>query len=331
MKNKKHIILFVLIIALVQFTFQWTFRLLGAGENEQNSFLFQYAINLPACIFIGMIDFFIIHTVYKKFRKKDNIVRILIDLLLSSIFIVVFAVVANSIISPFDIYDYIIRTVPSLIIWNTIIVLLIEIFFYNQRQVEADKKMAIIEKEKIQYQYETLKAQVNPHFLFNSLNVLSSLAYKDAEKANLFAKKMSGVYRYLLLTNDRPVVTLSEELSFLESYIFLEKIRFEDALFVEIIHSDSCLNKKVIPVSLQLLVENALKHNITSVSNPLVIRIYIAEDRVTVSNPLQLRSSVDKGGVGLKNLQKQYALYNKTIRVIATQTDFTVSIPFIDS
>ena len=329
MKNKKHIILFILIVALVQFAFQWTFRLLDLRE-EQASFLFQYLINLPACIFIGLVDFLIIHTVYKRFRKLDNAVRILIDLLLASLFMVLFAVVTNYIISPLDINRYIVKVVPSLVLWSSIIVLLIEIFFYNQRQIEAEKKMAIIEKEKIQYQYETLKAQVNPHFLFNSLNVLSSLAYKDPEKANLFAKKMSGVYRYLLLTNDRPVVTLSEELSFLESYIFLEKIRFEDALFVEIIHGDSCLNKKVIPVSLQLLVENALKHNITTAGNPLTIRIYIADDRVTVSNPLQLRSSVDKGGVGLKNLQKQYALYNKTIRVIATQADFTVSLPFIE-
>ena len=86
-----------------------------------------------------------------------------------------------------------------------------------------------IEKEKIQYQYETLKAQINPHFLFNSLNVLSSLAYSDAEKTNLFAKKLSGVYRYLLLTNNRPMVTLKEELAFLESYllyIFQFKIGF---------------------------------------------------------------------------------------------------------
>lgn len=329
MRNKKNILLFILIIALVQLVFQWIFRLL-AEEEGQMGFLFQYMINLPACLFIGLVDFLIINTVYRRFRQKDNGVRILIDLLLSSLFVVSFAVALNYILSLPDVYSYVVRVVPSLVIWNIIIVLLIEIFFYNQRQIEAEKKMTVIEKEKIQYQYETLKAQVNPHFLFNSLNVLSSLAYKDAEKANLFAKKMSGVYRYLLLTNDHPVVTLREELSFLESYIYLEKIRFEDALFVEITHDNSCLNKKVIPVSLQLLVENAIKHNITTTHSPLTVRIHITDEGVTVSNPLRLRSSVDKGGVGLRNLQKQYSLYNETIRVTATQTDFIVSIPFVE-
>ena len=196
--------------------------------------------------------------------------------------------------------------------------------------MEAEKKLAIIEKEKIQYQYETLKAQINPHFLFNSLNVLSSLAYSDAEKTNLFAKKLSGVYRYLLFTNNRPVVTLKEELAFLESYVFLEKIRFEDTLFIEIDEYDLYGTRLIIPVSLQLLVENAIKHNIATLKNPLIVRIGFTGEGIMVSNNLQLRSSVDRGGVGLGNLEKQYALYDKAIDIVKNATEFVVRVPFLE-
>ncbi|MDR2956008.1 MAG: sensor histidine kinase [Prevotella sp.] len=329
MKNKKQIFLFIVTTALVLFTCQWAYRALD-GDYGQTNFLYQYLINLPACFFIGAIDFLIINTLYKKFKWKDNAVRIVVDLLLTSLVAILFAIVGNSILSPFNVSDYMTKFALSLVIWNTIMVLLIEIFFYNQRQAEAEKRLATAEKEKLQYQYKTLKAQINPHFLFNSLNVLSSLTYQDAEKANLFAKKMSGVYRYLLLTNDRPTVTLREELSFLDSYIFLEQIRFEDALFMKVINGDTNLNRKVIPVSLQLLVENAIKHNVTTINEPLTIRIYISDQSITTSNNLQLRSSVDKGEVGLNNLQRQYALYNKSIDIRQTDREFIVEIPFIE-
>lgn len=328
MRNKKQIFLFILITALVQFACQWMYRSL-AVEYARTDFLFQYMVNLPACIFLGAMDFLIINTVYKKIKWRDNGVRIFIDLTLTSLLVVLFATIANYLLSPMNIYEYLSRLVLSLVLWNTIMVLLIEIFFYNQRQVEAEKKLAVTEKEKMHYQYETLKAQINPHFLFNSLNVLSSLAYQDAEKTNLFAKKMSGVYRYLLLTNERPTVTLGEELTFLESYVFLEKIRFENALFVEVTGQEGNLHRKVIPVSLQLLVENAVKHNITTTQHPLNIRIEVTDEEIAVSNNLQLRTSVDKGGVGLKNLQRQYALYDKEIVIEKTGTDFEVRLPLL--
>lgn len=327
--KKRNIFYFILITALIQLLCQLMYRSLNTGYI-QHDFLFQYMINLPASIFIGVVDFLIINTVYKRLKWKDNGIRILIDLILTSLFVLVFAIGTNYILSPMEIFNYIFRLTLPLVVWNTIIVLLIEIFFYNQRQAETEKKLASIEKEKIQYQYETLKAQIKPHFLFNSLNVLSSLAYQDAEKANLFTKKLSGVYRYLLLTNDHPTVTLKEELSFLESYLFLEKIRFEDTFSINIIKNDnSLLNRYIIPAGLQLLVENALKHNITTRDHPLIIQIRITNEGIAVSNNLQLRSSVDKGGVGLINLQKQYNLYNKIIDIAQTDTEFIVKIPFI--
>lgn len=334
MKNKWYILLFIVLIAISLFVFQYVAELLSDAPRSL-SLETQYLLNLPACIFVGIVDFLIIVIVHKRLDNINNTMRIFIDLLLASVWVSCFGIAANYILSiileepwPED-YALLKMSLP-VVLWNSMIVLLIEIFFYQQSQMEAEKKLAIIEKEKIQYQYETLKAQINPHFLFNSLNVLSSLAYSDAEKTNLFAKKLSGVYRYLLLTNNRPMVTLKEELAFLESYVFLEKIRFEDTLFIEIDEYDLYGTRLIIPVSLQLLVENAIKHNIATLKNPLIIRIGFTDEGIMVSNNLQLRSSVDRGGVGLGNLEKQYALYDKAIDIVESTTEFVVRVPFLE-
>lgn len=332
MDNKKHIIAFILIITVFLVVFQYMIMTLSGGD--QTKMLVQLLINLPICIVIGLVDFGIIHTVYVKYKfRTKTYVRITLDLMLTAIAVAILSIVANYVfwlIQPDKFQDgYNMPLLLPLILWNSIIVLLIEIFLYNQRQIDAEKKIALIEKEKLHYQYETLKAQINPHFLFNCLNVLSSLAYEDPQKANLFAKKMSTIYRYLLITNERPTVTLKEELLFLESYIYLEEIRFEGALHIDIKNKGD-VNKQLIPVSLQLLVENAIKHNVSTSRQPLSIRIEITNERIIVSNNLQLRSTVDKGGVGLKNLREQYALYNQAIEVINTGVEFIVKIPFIE-
>lgn len=331
MKNvyRKHIISFVLIVATLLVLFYYVFQVLTGKEKNFSQF---FSINLLPFVFIAFLDFLIINAIYKYFKIRNIYVHIVLDLFISSLFSVLVISLGNLILGGSSLFDgdpEVIKSTIFIILWNSIIVLLIEIFFYNQWRIDAENKMAIMEKEKIQYQYETLKSQINPHFLFNSLNVLSSLAYENPEKANLFAKKMSSVYRYLLLTNEHPTVTLKEELAFLDSYIFLEKIRFENNLLIELSNSTDS-HRKVIPVSLQLLLENAVKHNITSSTQPLIVHIEISEDGITVSNNLQLRKTVDSGGVGLKNLEKQYALYNKTIHITKTDSEFIVKTPFLD-
>ena len=187
MKNKWYILLFIVLIAISLFAFQYVAELLSDAPRSL-SLETQYLLNLPACIFVGIVDFLIIVIVHKKLDNINNTMRIFIDLLLASVWVSCFGIAANYILSiileepwPED-YALLKMSLP-VVLWNSMIVLLIEIFFYQQSQMEAEKKLAIIEKEKIQYQYETLKAQINPHFLFNSLNVLSSLAYSDAETA----------------------------------------------------------------------------------------------------------------------------------------------------
>lgn len=327
--DKKHIIAFALIVTTLLIFFYYMFQTLTGKEKNFSQF---FVINLFPCLFIASVDFLIVHTVYKYFKIYNIYFRIILDLFICSLFSILVIYLCNFALIGFSAFDNdpeLLKSTIFIILWNSIIVLLIEIFFYSQRQAAIEKKISIIEKEKIQYQYETLKAQINPHFLFNSLNILASLAYENQEKANLFAKKMSGVYRYLLLTNERPFVTLKEELAFLDSYIFLEQIRFQDNLLITV-KNDANLNRKVIPVSLQLLVENAIKHNVATSTQPLIVRIEINENGILVANNLQLRNTADRGGVGLKNLYKQYTLSNKTIDVVKTETEFIIKMSFLD-
>lgn len=187
-----------------------------------------------------------------------------------------------------------------------------------------------MEKEWAIYQLEALKNRISPHFLFNSLNILASLAYQDADKTNMFAKKLSSVYRYLLMTQGRPTVTLEEEMQFVQSYIYLETIRFDDTLAIETGDYTTYLQRTVIPVSIQMLVENALKHNINTTKSPLRITIHAGADGITVTNNLQMRKNVGASGTGLDNLRQQYTLYGKEISVTKNGREFSVKMPFVD-
>lgn len=226
-------------------------------------------------------------------------------------------------------FDFLSSIIPGTLC-NAIIVLLLSIYHYGKHQMESRQRLALMEREKMRYQFEALKNQVNPHFLFNSLNVLASLAYHDADKTNLFAKKLAEVYRYLLTTHDRQTVSLEEELHFTEAYIYLEHIRFGYTMKAVISGDGTLPHRTVVPASLQMLVENAIKHNTATMKSPLVIHIDIGNDGITVSNNIQLRQYVGtKNGMGLTNLRNQYSMHGKELTVRKTASEFIVEIPFI--
>lgn len=330
MKHKKYIFLFILTISISLFVIGCIYNIVS-GKPLKINLAYQFIINLPLCIALGFIDFGVINCVYKRLKSTSNVVRISIDLLLTTCLSVSLAGILNCLLagpemSGWDIFKSSLPVIP----WNWIAVFQIEIFFYNLQQTEMEKRLAVIEKERALYQFEVLKNQINPHFLFNSLNVLASLTYQDAEKANLFTKKLSTVYRYLLTTHGQLKVTLKEELSFVDSYLYLEHIRFGDTLHIDIEDNGKNHNRFVIPASIQMLVENAIKHNISTTNSPLIIHITIDDEMIIVSNNLQLRNYVTKSGTGLKNLQRQYALYNRQIDIFQNEKEFAVQIPFLD-
>lgn len=203
-------------------------------------------------------------------------------------------------------------------------------FFYMEWN-NALKREGRLREEKLIFQYESLKSKVNPHFLFNSLNTLSSLIPKDRELAERFIGKFSTIYRYVLEKADMDLVGLDEEILFIKDFFFLQKIRDEGKINLEIKvdHPNSYL---VVPVSLQLLVENALKHNAATQESPLNIRIYLESDKaVVVENNIQKKMNLEPSSkVGLKNLRERISLaMREQLLVEEGRLKFVVKLPVL--
>ncbi len=200
-------------------------------------------------------------------------------------------------------------------------------FLFNWRRTAIDAEK--FKRESTVAKFETLRNQVNPHFLFNSLNALTNLVYEDQDKAAKFIKQLSEVYRYLLDTRDTEIVPLEEEKKFLNSYLFLQQIRFGDKLKLTVsLDEKKCM---VAPLVLQMLVENAIKHNIISEQFPLSIQVYTDGDYIVVENNLQKKEEMveDSPGIGLENIRKRYEfLTDKKVDVIEREK-FIVRLPMI--
>lgn len=212
---------------------------------------------------------------------------------------------------------------------NVPIFLVFELIYYFQSEQRAIADSETAKRKALLFQHETLRAQINPHFLFNSLNVLSSLIYINPDNANKFTKALSKTYRYVLSLNNHPLISIEEELNALDSYIFLMKIRFENA-FTFTVHKNPKYEKSsIIPLTLQLLIENVFKHNIATETMLLHINITINREYIIVANNIQPANDIEKGGIGLKYLTEQYKLYSKEVVVEQTKQIFIVKIPYI--
>lgn len=202
----------------------------------------------------------------------------------------------------------------NILFGNTLTLIVVAIIEGNYFLVQWKSSLVLAEKakqESIKSQYNSLKSQLDPHFLFNSLNVLSTLIRKDAEKAEWFIDDFAKVYRYVLEVNNEMVVSLNSELDFIKSYINLQQIRFTAALELQINISSEQLENFIPPLSLQELVNNAIKHNEVSLERPLKIEVYTEGSFLMVKNNLQARrETVISTGLGLENLKKRYQLLN---------------------
>lgn len=202
----------------------------------------------------------------------------------------------------------------------------------TEELTRANTRLIKLEKENLQSQFDVLKQQVNPHFLFNSLNVLTSLIRINPQLAESFTERLAKVYRYVLENKDKDLITLSTEMEFLSAYLFLINIRFEDKVDVDIdieCNTEECF---VIPLALQLLIENAIKHNSFSRKIPLQISISVdAEGYLVIVNNLQSRkTNLASTGVGLANISKRYSLLtDKPTHFELTETEFIARIPLL--
>ena len=179
--------------------------------------------------------------------------------------------------------------------------------------------------------FETLKSQIDPHFLFNSLNVLTALIDENPRQAERFTTKLSKVYRYVLEQRNKELIPLSEELNFARTYMELLQMRFEDAIQFDIPKNLSNEDLKIVPLSLQLLLENAVKHNVVSSSKPLVLRIFEENGSLVIENNINHKEAIGKSTkVGLRNILDRYSLLTKRSVVVTNdKITFQVSLPLL--
>lgn len=203
-------------------------------------------------------------------------------------------------------------------------------YFFNQWKAGL-LKAERLEREKAQVQFDNLKNQLNPHFLFNALTSLNSLIQNNPALATQFLQHLSKVYRYVLQHKEESMVSLQTELDFIRNYIFLAETRFDKALKIKVMVEDRFLDKRIVPVTLQVLLENAFKHNVAEPDRPLQIEISATDDYLVIRNNLQPRRIVETSNqIGLENLKSLYGyLASQPLLIEQTQTEFIVNVPLV--
>lgn len=222
--------------------------------------------------------------------------------------------------------NYIVSSIIAILVLLTIH----SFYFYKTLQENRVKEQKIIAGT-ASAKFESLKNQIDPHFLFNSLNVLSSLIEENPENAQKFTTSLSKIYRYVLEQKDKELVLVEEELAFAKTYMNLLKMRFENSLFYELPTTIINPEAKVVPLSLQLLLENTVKHNVVSELKPLHIRIYVEGDYLAIKNDFQKKEVLQiRQGVGLQNIINRYGIItNRKVLIEQNEQTFTVKIPIL--
>lgn len=218
----------------------------------------------------------------------------------------------------------------AFLITTVVSILFHAIYFYKHWQEGKVKEQKIIAGT-ASAKFDALKNQLDPHFLFNSLNVLTSLIDEDPQQAQKFTTALSKVYRYVLEQKNKDLVSVDEELEFARTYVQLLKMRFEDSLIFEIPEVSQNPDARIVPLSLQLLLENAVKHNVVTAAKPLLIKVTEEDGRLIISNNLQEKQVVKKGsGVGLHNIRQRYdILSDRKVTIHKTENNFSVQLPIL--
>ncbi|WP_264537386.1 sensor histidine kinase [Flavobacterium sp. N1736] len=213
---------------------------------------------------------------------------------------------------------------------NLIVYMFLHLLFQNYQTQQIAVELERTQAVNLGAQYELLKQQVNPHFLFNSLNTLKSMVDIQDPQSSDFILKLSDFYRFTLESRKLDLISLREELQILDSYVYLLKARFEDGFVMLNQIDEKQYNSAIPPFTLQLLIENCIKHNVVSLDKPLQIKLYTEDDFLVVENPIQLKRGALSTGVGLDNINQRFShLIHKEIEIDKTETIFKVKIPMI--
>ena len=277
------------------------------------------------------------HPVFDEVRKR---------IIFQSVLMFIFTVSANTVMGFFTKHifadeqarffseaDLIIHSNSSALFCTIMIIAIYESIYFMHQLRHSVEETENLKRENLSAQLNALRTQVNPHFLFNNLNTLSSIIPDDPKQAVDFVQQLSKVYRHILEVKDEKSILLKDELELLKAYTFLLKTRFDKNLEVTIDIPAEKLQKRIVPLSLQILMENAIKHNIVSADKPLHIDISAVNGSLVVSNNLQMKNQVNEcTGIGLDNIRNRYRLISeKPVNVTSNHNNFTVSIPLIDN
>jgi len=296
-------------------------------------------LSVASGFLIAYPNLFMIHFLNKVLPwQKKTIKRIFIQLsfsiMLALLISVAFTLFANS-ISHYseDLHGVLIN---NALIFSAVTIFITAIFegwLYFLKSQQAEQMAKNLQEELSQIKFEVLKSQINPHFMFNSLNVLSGLINKDTAKAQQFIDEFSHIYRYVLDTIEQPVTTLEKELDFMRSYLFLQQIRYGDDLSYSINIPADFLQLVLPPLSLQTVLENATKHNIINESQPLKIEVFNQKNNLVVKNKIQPKITIGNStGLGLKNLTKRYAMIGTEEPVFSVETNYYIAqLPLINT
>jgi two-component system, LytTR family, sensor kinase len=303
--------------------------------------MFSKPLNYIYAAILGILIFETVHLSGKLLDRKRNWdkgpVKRLFSQMLSSMMIAVFWIIGIRLFINYLVFHgKLVIFSDELILLSLVISLLLiyhlaELGFYlNAKFRSSLAEVERFRKENAEYQFEMLKLQLNPHFLFNSLNTLSSLVHSDPLKAAEFIHRLSDVYRYVLDNRNKELVSLREEMEFIRSFSFLQGLRFQGMIDFRFEIGEELLDRQVAPMTLQLLIENAVKHNVVSSKNPLDIVISAENDNLIVKNNLQFKEELSGTGVGLKNISSRYAfLTDRKVEIIKEDNMFKVIIPLI--
>ncbi len=337
--NKKDVIIRHSIILLMSVFFGYLSILQRGNQNPETVFIHSFIMNFIYISVIWNVNLLFMYLFDRKFEWDKHlrfklfvnaIVAISLPVCVHILFsLSVFPIVRDSAcqLGSKENLSYLIVTVSITLLVNSIFVAMEFFQFWKKSLIEKEQ----LKRDSISAEFETLKNQINPHFLFNSLNTLSSLIEENPKTANEFVQKLSSVYRYVLTLKDKETVKLSEELTFIQSYVFLNQIRFGDNLLVKINIDEKYFERKIVTLSIQMLIENAIKHNIISNQKPLAIEIFVKDEKVFVVNNLQTKKTFgESNGIGLNNIVNRYNfLSQERVEIVNNGILFSVGIPLI--
>lgn len=296
-------------------------------------------MSLLAGFLIAYPDLFIIQVLNKISPWGNKVIK---RIFLQFIFVIILAVGISTIVTlsanflqPYteDLTNVLINNAMIYSVVNVFLMSILEGWIYYNESSQAKQVADVLQNELSQIKFEVLKSQINPHFMFNSLNVLSGLINKDVRKAQQFIDEFSNIYRYVLETIEKPIATVSKELDFTRSYLFLQQIRYGKNLDYSINIPANLLESMLPPLSLQVVLENATKHNIVNERKPLHIEIYNEGLFLVVKNNIQPK--ISKGistRLGLKNLIKRYTLISEVQPVFLVENNYYIAkLPLINT